>query len=93
MSMMHHVCNSHEWACGKCQHDHIELPGEGREWLAAESPAAESLRDIIFCNRWLNSLQYYVRNRHTGGLEVHMSCWYVYMYVCQLLCCCVLFCI
>ena len=93
MSMIHHVCNSHEWACGKCQHDPIELPGEGREWLAAESPAAESLRDIIFCNRWLNSLQYYVRNRHTGGLEVHMSCWYVYMYVCQLLCCCVLFCI
>ena len=93
MSMIHHVCNSHEWACGKCQHDPIAIPGEGREWLAAESPAAESLRDIIFCNRWLNSLQYYVRNRHTGGLEVHMSCWYVYMYVCQLLCCCVLFCI
>ena len=77
----------------KCQHDPFELPGEGREWLAAESPAAESLRDIIFCNRWLNSLQYYVRNHHTGGLEVHMSCWYVYMYVSQLLCCCVLFCI
>ena len=93
MSMIHHVCNSHEWACGKCQHDPIELPSEGQEWLAAESPAAESLRDIIFCNRWLNSLQYYVRNRHTGGLEVHMSCWYVYMNVFQLLCCCVLFCI
>ena len=70
MSIKHHMCNSHEWACGRCLHDPMQLPGEGREWLSAESPAAEVLREIIFDGRWLKSLQYYVRNRHTGGLEV-----------------------
>ena len=70
MSVIHHVCNSHEWACGKCMHEPMEFSGEGREWLNSESPAAEVLCDIIFDGRWLKSLQYYVRNRHTGGLEV-----------------------
>ena len=51
-------------------HEPIDHPGEGREWLIPESPAAEALRDIIFDKRWQNSLPFYVRNRHTGGLEV-----------------------
>ena len=46
MSVIHHVCNSHEWACGKCMHEPMEFPGEGREWLNSESPAAEVLRDL-----------------------------------------------
>ena len=84
MSVIHHVCNSHEWACGRCLHEPMELPGEWREWLSAESPAAEVLREVIVDGRWLNSLQYYVRNRHTGGLEVIIyfiiyTCMYIYI--------------
>ena len=52
-------------------HEPIEFSGEGMEWLDSESPAASALRDVIFDGRWLNSLSYYVRNRHTGGLEVN----------------------
>ena len=50
MSITHHVCNSnsHKWACGKCLHEPMQLPGEGREWLSAESPAAEVLRKSFF---------------------------------------------
>ena len=70
MSLIHHVCNNHEWASGKCQHEPLQCPGEEREWLDPESPAAEVLRDITFDRRWLNSLEYYVRDRHTGSLEV-----------------------
>lgn len=51
-------------------HDPIEQPGDSKIWLEKESPAAECLRGIIFDNRWLNSLPFYVKNRHTGGLEV-----------------------
>ena len=54
----------------------MQLPGEGREWLSAESPAAEVLREIIFDGRWLKSLQYYVRNRHTGGLVIHLCIYF-----------------
>ena len=49
-------------------HEPIEFSGEGREWLNSKSPAASALRrDVIFDGRWLNSLSYYVRNRHTRG--------------------------
>ena len=67
------MCNSHEWACGKCLHEPIEFSDEGREWLNSESPAASALRDLIFDGRWLKSLSYYVSNRHTGGLEVNLN--------------------
>ena len=45
-------------------------PDEGKQWIDPTSPPAGQLRDIIFDNRWLNSLQNYTRNRHTGKLEV-----------------------
>lgn len=51
-------------------HDPIQQPTDGKVWLSNKSPAAECLREIIFDARWLNSLPYYVKNRHTGGLEV-----------------------
>ena len=59
------------WATGKCMHDPIQQPTDGKVWLGNESPAADCLREIIFDTRWLNSLPFYVKNRHTGGLEVH----------------------
>ena len=65
-------------------------PGEGKTWIDPSSPTAESLRDLVFDRRWLNSLTYYVRNRHTGNLEVSVSFLYIsthwtfmYMYMCD----------
>ena len=49
--------------------------GEGKQWI---DPAAETLRDVVFDKQWLKSLSYYVRNRHTGNLEVYTS---IYMYI------------
>ena len=83
MSIIHHVCNSNEWACGRYLHDPMQLPGEGREWLNAASPAAEVLREVIFYGRWLKSLQYYVRNRHTIGLEVII--FIIHIHICNIL--------
>ena len=51
----------------------MEFPGEGREWLSAESPAAEALQDVIFEEKW-----HYVHNRHTGGLEVTILFSYIF---------------
>ena len=67
---MHHVCGDHDWAEGHCLHESMAEAGEGKQWVDPTSPAAETLRDLIFDRRWLNSLSYYVRNRHTGNLEV-----------------------
>ena len=70
VGVIHHVCGDHEWAEGCCHHEPMSEPGEGKQWVDPTSPASDQLRDIIFDNRWLNSLQYYTRNRHTGKLEV-----------------------
>ena len=45
-------------------------PEDGRTYLDPDSPAAEALRVVVFDSRWLKSLDYYVRNCHTGQLEV-----------------------
>ena len=68
--MVHHVCGSHEWAGGRCEHAEEDAKGE-KKYLDPESPAAEALRAIVFDTRWLKSLDYYIHNRHTGQLEVH----------------------
>ena len=70
VGIIHHVCGDHAWAEGHCHHEPMSEPGEGKQWIDPTSPAADQLRDIIFDNGWLNSLQYYTRNRHTGKLEV-----------------------
>ena len=74
MSVIHHVCGNHEWAGGRCEHSE-ELddkePEGGKKYLDPESPAVEALRAIVFDTRWLKSLDYYIRSRHTGQLEVY----------------------
>ena len=39
VSIIHHVCNSHEWAGGKCLHQEMLVPSEGKQWLEPESEA------------------------------------------------------
>ena len=70
VGVMHHVCGNHHWAEGKCQHDPMSDPGDGKQWIEPTSTAADTLRDLVFDRKWLNSLSYYVHNRHTGTLEV-----------------------
>ena len=53
-------------------------PGDGKQWIEPTSTAAETLRDLVFDCKWLNSLSYYVHNRHTGTLEVrNFKCTYL----------------
>ena len=40
--------------------------------MARQRKSCSSLREIVFDKKWLNSLKYYVRNRHTGLLEVKL---------------------
>lgn len=75
--MVHHVCGSHEWAGGRCEHSSVlddKEPDGNKKYLNPESEAAEALRKIVFDTRWLKSLDYYICNRHTGQLEVHCTC-------------------
>lgn len=70
---MHHVCGSHEWESGRCAHDERldDQDAEGgKQYLDPDSPAAEALRAVVFDTQLLKSLDYYVRSRHTGSLEV-----------------------
>ena len=72
VGVLHHVCGDHHWAEGQCQHEPMSEAGEGKQWTDPASTAAETLRDIVFNKQWLKSLSYYVRNRHTVNLEVHV---------------------
>ena len=72
VSVLHHVCGSHEWVGGRGAHAEDlddKSPGD-KTYLDPDSPAAEALREIVFDTRWLRSLDHYIRNRHTGDLEV-----------------------
>lgn len=46
---------------------------DGREWLDAESTAMENLRTLFAETRWMKSLGYYARNRHTENIEVLLN--------------------
>ena len=73
VSCVHHVCGSHTWAGGRCAHseEDNDVPlKDGREYINPDSPAAAALREVVFDRRWMKSLDFYVRNRHTGLLEV-----------------------
>ena len=78
--MIHHVCGDHEWAEGQCLHEAMTEPGEGKEWIDPASPAAETLRGLIFDRRWLNSRLLRSESSHrkfgsngAGLLTVHVN--------------------
>ncbi|XP_044184769.1 uncharacterized protein LOC122964909 [Acropora millepora] len=69
ISVLHHVCDQHEWLCGKCSHG--ELPSEERElpWFDRRDKDFEALQAIILEPSLLDSFKHYTRFRHTGALE------------------------
>lgn len=58
LGVMHHVCNEHEWSDGQCNHGPLTSLEEGKEYLAKDSKAAQTMRDVIFDPQWLNTLQF-----------------------------------
>ncbi len=61
--LLHHVANNHEY----CEHEEIE---DRDDWLDPASNPMQALREVVTDPKLLKSFHYYVRNRHTGMLEV-----------------------
>ena len=64
LNMLKHICGDHE--------DMAEL-SEGKEWLAPNTPSMDVIRKHCMDKQWLVSFRYYIRNRHTGLLEVRIT--------------------
>ena len=67
--LLHHIANDHEY----CDHDMVTGPPDGKEWLDPNGSTMKELREKVMDGKLLKSLGYYVRNRHTGMLEVSVS--------------------
>ncbi|CAH3027119.1 unnamed protein product, partial [Porites evermanni] len=69
ISLLHHVCNQHEWADGHCDHKPITEENHQLPWFDRRSKEFEALQKIILDPDLLESFKYYTRFRHTGALE------------------------
>lgn len=63
LGVAHHVVGEHEWASGQCSHGPLTASEEGKSYIAKGSKAAEAIRKIVFDDKWLKSLIYYVNFR------------------------------
>ena len=63
-----YIANDHEY----CDHDTVTGPPDGKEWLDPNGSTMKELREKVRDGKLLKSLGYYVRNRHTGMLEVNV---------------------
>ena len=61
VSVLHHVCDKHEWATGEC--DHGDQVDDHIAYFADDEPAFEVLQKIVLDKKWLTSLKHYVRFR------------------------------
>ena len=68
VGVVHHVCGEHEWACGSCNHG-LLVNEEPDEYLNKTQSCMEALRDVVLDKKFMDTLPYYVRSRHTGCLE------------------------
>ena len=61
ISVLHHVCDQHEWLCGKCSHG--ELTSEERElpWFDRRDKDFEALQAIILETSLLDSFKVLLR--------------------------------
>ena len=68
ISVLHHVCDQHEWLGGKCSHG--ELTSEERElpWFDRRDKDFEALQAIILEPSLLDSFKHYTRFRYTTGI-------------------------
>ena len=74
ISVLHHVCDQHEWLCGKCSHG--ELTSEERElpWFDRRDKDFEALQAIILEPSLLDSFKHYTRFRYTTGFLIIPVC-------------------
>lgn len=70
ISVLHHVCDHHEWLGGKCSRG--ELTSEERElpWFVRRDKDFEALQAIILEPSLLDSFKHYTRFRYTTGLLI-----------------------
>ena len=61
LALLHHVVGDHEWATGKCEHDHME--SDNKTPLERTSKAMEVLRNIVMNPLLLEDFPYYVHFR------------------------------
>ena len=62
LSLLHHVCDDHEWTGGKCVHGDLEehnLP-----WFHRRNKDFKTLQKVILDPLLLSSFPYYVRFRY-----------------------------
>ncbi len=57
ISLLHHVCNEHEWSSGSCNHDANtvhELP-----WFCERDQDFKALQTLVLDPKFLESLKFY----------------------------------
>ena len=67
ISLLHHVCNQHEWADGHCDHEPITEENHQLPWFDRRSKEFEALQKIILDPDLLESFKYYTRFRYYRG--------------------------
>ena len=67
ISLLHHVCNQHEWADGHCDHKPITEENHQLPWFDRRSKEFEALQKIILDPDLLESFKYYSRFRYIRG--------------------------
>lgn len=63
MSLLHHVCNQHEWIDGKCTHEPINENQHDLQWFDRRDKDFQALQEVILAPRLLSSLKFYVKFR------------------------------
>ena len=66
--MLHHVTGVHEWVDGyltnpACEHEPMEEPTDGKQWLEPGSSAHRALIDVATDSTFLNKIPNYKRFR------------------------------
>ncbi|XP_051272909.1 uncharacterized protein LOC127372967 isoform X2 [Dicentrarchus labrax] len=72
VGIIHHVCDIHTWAMGRCQHEHMEET-RGKMWIQRDSKCHKALVDIVLNKHWLKDIHKYLRFRSTADLEVFQN--------------------
>ena len=63
LSLMHHVCNEHEWTTGGCDHEEMEPGEEHPPWFDQRDQDFEVLQKVVLEPSLLDSFTYYVKFR------------------------------
>ncbi|XP_068677004.1 uncharacterized protein [Montipora foliosa] len=69
ISILHRVVDEHEWLLaesggGKCAHEPLSADDRNKPWLKKNTPAHNSLREVVMDKNILRTLSYYVNFRY-----------------------------